>query len=222
MNLLIASALSGSPALAASPTINLASVASETEGLTVSLGSGAAVLAYGPLPAARASLEFHADHLRVTASTTTYFGSEPETFNLLGAAWSFGAGERFQTGPVLNVAHHRGSSDLDQRLSLRAGWSLDAQGERFGFDMTVSLAGLGWHPAGEVETPLYPLALLDTVTSTELGLRRTWGHHRARVGLFGILPCVGYAWDNGTWRIRGDLATIGTRNLAWLAFGRHL
>ena len=222
MNLLIVSALSSTPAFAASPTINLASVASETEGLTVSLGSGAAVLAYGPLPAARASLEFNAEHLRLKASSTTYFGSEAETFNLLGAAWSFGSSQRFQTGPVLNVAHHVGSSDLDQRISLRAGWSLDAQGDRYGFDMTVSLAGLGWHPAGEVETPLYSLALLDTLTATELGVRRSWGHHRARLGLFGILPCLGYAWDNGTWRVRGDLATIGNRTVTWLELGRYL
>lgn len=220
--LITPSLLLSAPLFAASPTINLASVASEGDGVTLSVGSGAASLAYGPLPAIRASMEVHTGRARLTASTTTYVGTVPETFNLLGAAWSFGATDRFQTGPVLNVAQHLGSSDLDQRISLRAGWSLDAQGERYGFDMTVSLAGLGWHPAGDVETPIYPLVALDVFTSSELGLRRSWGHHRARVGLFGILPCAGYAWDNGTWRLRGDLATIGTRTLTWLEVGRRL
>lgn len=219
---LTAPLLLASSAFAASPTINLSSVASESEGLTVSVGSGGASLVYGPLPSARARVDYHTDRLRLSASTTTYFGSAAESFNLLGIAWSLGTPGRIQTGPVLNVSQHLGSSDLDHRVSARAGWSLDVQGARYAFDMTLSVVGLGWHPSGEVETPLYRLAPLDTLTSTELGVRRHWGNHRARVGLFGILPCVGYAWDNGTWRARTDLATIGNRSLAWLEVGRRL
>lgn len=219
---LVSTALLISSGFAASPTINLSSVASESEGLTVALGSGGASLAYGLLPSTRAKLDYHTERLRLSASTTTYFGSAPETFNLVGIAWSLGNFAKVQTGPVLNFAQHLGSSALDHRVSARAGWSLDVQGNRYAFDMTVSVAGLGWHPAGQIETPFYALAPLDTLTSTELGVRRQWGEHRARVGLFGILPCFGYAWDNGTWRVRGDVATIGTRSLSWVELGRRL
>ena len=207
---------------ASSPTINLASVGSESEGLTVSVGSGAALLAYGPLPSARTGLEFTQDRLHITSSSTTYFGSQNETFNLIGAGWAIKNGKGFRTGPVLNVSEHRGSSDLDHRISMRAGWSIDAEGERLGFDMTLSLAGLAWHPDGDIETPFYRLSTLDTLTVSELGVRKRWGDHRVRVGLFGILPTAGYAWDNGIWRLRGDVATMGTRTLAWLSVGRRL
>jgi len=222
MMTLTALALLSAPQAHASPTINLASVASDSKGVTLYAGSGAALLQLGPLPAGRFGVEYQGDRLQITASSTTYVASSPETFNLLGGSWALVDNERWRFGPVFNLAEHRGSSPLDHRISGRLGLSVDTGSERVRFDATLSMFGFGWHPSGAVETPFYTLAGLDTGVVSELGVRKTWGDHRARVGLFGILPTFGYAWDNEEWLLRADVATIGARSLIWLQAGWHI
>jgi len=206
----------------AGPTINLSSVASEADGVTVYAGSGAALFDFGPLPTGRIGAEFHHDRLQVTASTTTYVSRSSETFNLLGASWAVVSGQRLRLGPVINFAEHRGSSPLDHRISGRIGLSVDTGTDHLRFDATVSLYGFGWHPSGAVETPLYILSGLDTGLVSELGVRKSWGNHRARLGVFGPMPTIGYTWDTGKWLLRTDVASIGSRSLIWLQAGWRL
>ena len=173
------------------PTINLPSVAEVDDGVELYVGSGAAILGYGPLPAARVGAQWQSGSIGLRASSTAYFGSQVERFDVLGASWALMDRERIRLGPVLTLAEHTGTSAIDYRVTARAGLGLDSGGERLRVDMTLSLVGAGWYPRGEVERPLYRLPIFDTLLVTELGLRRSWGAHQARLGLFGPMPSLG-------------------------------
>ena len=214
---LMSAALAGS-----TPTINLPSVAEVDDGVEVYVGSGAAILGFGPLPSARVAAQWQSGSLGLRASSTAYFGSQVERFDVLGVSWASLDGDRFRMGPVLTLAEHTGTSPIDHRVTARAGLGLDSGGERLRFDMTLSLVGAGWYPRGEVETPLYRLPVFDTLLVTELGLRRSWGAHQARLGLLGPMPTLGYQWSGERLRFRIDGSTMGTQHGLWVQIGRRL
>lgn len=221
MGSLIALGLSWQIAWSA-PTINLPSVSDEGNGTTIYVGSGAAILGYGPLPSARVAGEWQSSRLGLQASSTAYFGSAVERFDVLGGTWAWMDRETVRLGPALTLAQHTGTSAIDHRVTSRLGLSVDAGGEKTRFDATVSMIGWGWYPRGEVQTPLYRLPVFDTLLVTEMGVRRSWGSHQARLGLFGPMLVLGYRWSRDTWTVRVDGATRGTQHGLWLQVGRHL
>ena len=205
----------------ASPTINLPSVADQDDGTTVYVGSGAAILGLGPLPSARISGEWQSSRLGFQASSTAYFGTSVERFDVVGGAWAWVNNERVRLGPALTLAQHTGTSAIDHRVTGRMGLSVDAGGERTRFDATISMSGFGWYPRGDVETPFYRLPIFDTLLVTEMGIRRSWGSHQARLGLFGPMLALGYQWSQESWRFRIDGTTRGTQHGLWVQVGRH-
>ena len=206
----------------AAPSINLPSVADSGDGTALYLGSGAAFLRYGPLPTARVALDWQSEDWNLRASSTTYLGTETERFDVLGGTWAMVDRDRVRFGPALSFAQHTGTSAIDHRVTGRAGLSVDTGGERLRFDATISMVGMGWYPRGEVVDPLYRLPIFDTLLVTELGLRRAWGDHQLRLGLFGPMPTLGYQWQGRPWLVRVDGSTMGDQHGLWVQLGRHL
>jgi|GEM_PF-3482472 len=205
------------------PSINLPNVADIEDGIEINVGTGAAILDYGPLPSARVGMEWQSGTVSLRASSTTYFGRESERFDVIGASWALVDRARVRFGPVLTVAQHTGTSAIDHRLTARAGLGLDTGGERIRFDMTISMIGAGWYPRGDVEDALYKLPIFDTLLVTELGVRHSWDSHQVRVGLFGPLPTLGYQWSGERLSVRVDGATMmGAQQVLWLQVGHRI
>jgi hypothetical protein len=178
---------------------------------------------YGPLPSARLALDWQSGSFGLRASSTLFVGNAAERFDVLGASWALVERDGFRFGPFLSLAQYTGSSPIDHRITARTGLALDAGGENWRFDATVSAVGLAWYPRGEVETPLYRLSVLETMAfATELGVRRSLGQHQIRLGLLGPMPVVGYRFEGEPWLVRVDAGGANGTQTLWLQLGQRL
>ena len=62
------------------------------DGVAIYVGSGAAILGYGPLPSARVAMDWQSGAMGIRASSTHYLGSDVERLDVLGGSWALGTG----------------------------------------------------------------------------------------------------------------------------------